>query len=78
LDQRVEALAHLAAQQWIEAPRESEVDEEDPRLLRGVGLVEDEEVARVGVGMEQAVGKDLLRVSAPQDLSRERRGCRSW
>ena len=37
-------------------------------MRRGAGLVEHEQVPRVGVGVEQAVDEDLLGVGARQDL----------
>ena len=67
LQQREDALAQLAAQRGIEAPRQPEVDEQQARVRRRAGLVDDEQVSRVGVGVEQAVGEHLGAVGARED-----------
>ena len=46
----------------------SEIHEENPGVLGGAGFVDYEEVARMRVGVEQAVHEDLLAVGAREDL----------
>ena len=53
---------------------EPEVDEENSRVLRRVGLVEYEEIARMRICVEKPIHEDLPRIGASQDFEHSARG----
>ena len=52
----------------------AEVDKKYARLLGGFGLVDDEEIPWMWVGMEKTIDEDLLRIGTGQNFKNGRRG----
>ena len=59
----------------------TKIDEEDAGFFGCPGFVDDEEVSRVWIGMEEPVDKDLFRVGTCQDFEdrsgRDAQACKS-